>query len=87
MVSAVAPKRAKILSMNRYPEIITKPLMIMVNTMLLPKIFSAQFTSFLPNTMDMRAEEPTPISAPKAWTMFMMGMVMAKPAIAKAPTP
>ena len=55
--------------------------------MLLPRIFSAQFTSFRPNTMDIRAEEPTPMSEPKAWMMFMMGMVMARPAMARAPTP
>ena len=27
------------------------------------------------------------MSEPKAWIMFMMGMVIAKPAMAKAPTP
>ena len=36
--------------------------------------------------IDMRAEEPTPTSEPNAWMMFMIGMVIAKPAMAMAPT-
>ena len=55
--------------------------------MLLPKIFSAQFTSFLPKTMDIRAAEPAPTNEPKACMMFINGKVMAKPAIANGPTP
>ncbi|MCQ2309099.1 MAG: hypothetical protein MJZ78_03880 [Bacteroidales bacterium] len=44
-------------------------------------------TSFLPSTIDILAPAPTPTSAPKACTMFITGIVMARPAMAKAPTP
>lgn len=87
MVSAVAPKLINMSSINIYPQV-TKDIPIRnVKTRLLPRIFSAHFTSFAPKTMDIRDAEPTPISEPKACMMFMMGMVMARPAIAKAPTP
>ena len=58
-----------------------------VKIKLLPKIFSAHLLSFLPNTIDMREAEPTPIKAPKAWIMFISGIVMTNPAMANAPTP
>ena len=34
----------------------------------------------------MRAADPAPTNDPKAWMMFMMGMVKASPAMASAPT-
>ena len=86
-VSDVAPKPVRILSMNRYPHVTKKKPSMIVKIMLLPKMFSAHLMSFLPKTIDIRAEDPTPIRDPKAWMIFMMGMVMARPAIAMAPTP
>ena len=57
-----------------------------VSSMLLPNIFSAQRTSLRPSTMLIRDEAPTPTSEPSAWMMFMIGIVMASPAMARAPT-
>ena len=65
----------------------TIPLNINVNIKLLPRMFSAHSLSLRPKTMDIREAEPTPMSEPKAWMMFISGKVMAKPAMASAPTP
>ena len=54
---------------------------------LLPRIFSAHSLSRLPKTIDILAAEPAPISEPKAWIIFITGMVMASPAMANGPIP
>ena len=53
----------------------------------MPSMFSAQAMSFLPRTMDILADEPAPTREPKACMTFIMGIVMARPAIAMASTP
>ena len=72
--------------MKMYPPVTKRKPKKNVSSMLLPRIFSAQRTSLRPSTMLMRLEAPTPTSEPRAWMMFMMGIVMASPAMAKAPT-
>ena len=71
--------------MNRYPAVRNRAPKKKVRCTLLPRIFSAQRTSFRPRTMLMRAEAPAPTSDPNAWMMFMMGRVMAKAARIKGP--
>ena len=58
-----------------------------VRIMLLPRIFSAQRTSLSPRTMDILADEPAPTREPRAWIMFIIGIVMPRPAMARALTP
>ena len=57
-----------------------------MKTILLPRIFSAHLTSLRPKTIDILDEAPTPIKEQKACITFIIGKVMARPAIAKALT-
>ena len=53
----------------------------------LPKIWIALSLSFCPNLIATNVEAPTPTNEPKAAARFISGKVIAKPAIARGPTP
>ncbi len=61
--------------------------MINVRKKALPRIFRAHRMSFIPSTIEMRVEAPTPTSVPIAATMFINGNVRASPEMAIGPTP
>ena len=58
-----------------------------VSTTDVPRMRSARALSFMPSTMEMREEAPTPTSVPNAWMSVMMGNVSARPEMAIAPAP
>ncbi len=52
-----------------------------------PRVFSAAVLLPSPRRIEIRAAAPTPTIAPKAEAMFIIGIVIAMPAIAAPPTP
>ena len=61
--------------------------MMTVRKSALPKMRSAHSRSFIPKTMEIRVDAPTPTSVPNACRKVMMGKLNAKPEIAMAPAP
>jgi len=67
-------------------NVIQKPMM-KFKIKVLPKMFVASSVLFWPIRMDIMADAPAPIMAPKAIIKFIKGMVKANPEIAYGPTP
>ena len=53
----------------------------------LPRMLRAHLISFIPSTIDSRADAPTPTSVPIAAISVISGKVSASPEMAKGPTP
>ena len=85
-VVALAPKASSSGSMKRANNAMyTRPL-TMVSDSALPRMCDAVSLSPAPSTMDMRLQDPTPMSTPMAVARFISGKVTVRPAMASAPT-
>lgn len=69
------------------PRMVKRTPTMTLRVTLLPRIRCASAYRFWPRRTLISVDEPTPMAAPKAAVRFMNGKVIARPAMANAPTP